>query len=66
MSKVGQGQSREGANLAVYCDRISVLDEIVFERTGEVDMDVVQLPVPFVLFYNSSQRHAIRKKRPPI
>ena len=50
MSKVGQGQSREGANLAVYCDRISVPDEIVFERTGDVDTDVVQFPVPSFCF----------------
>ena len=49
--KLSQGRAgRARANLAVYCDHVSVLDEFVFERTGDIDTDVVQLPVPFVLF----------------
>ena len=39
---------RARANLAVYCDRISVLDEFVFERARDVNTDVVQFLVPFV------------------
>ena len=44
LSKGRAGRTR--ANLAIHCDRVSVLDEFVFERAG----DVVQLPIPLILF----------------
>ena len=48
LSKGRAGRAR--ANLAAHCDRVSVLDEFVFERAGDVDTDVVQLPITLVLF----------------
>lgn len=47
--------SRKGvktANLIVYCNSVSILDELVLEDAWDVDSEVIEFPVAFILETN--------------